>query len=133
MFIFLRQLIQTQDGKILFTLGAIAVAMMIDFLTGTVAAKINPNIDFRSKEGINGILRKICSIALMIFFIPLSILLPNDTGVAFLYVMYVGYLLFELKSILENLNKMGLMSHCLSNLLICLVKNRRISCEQSHD
>ncbi|KIS10046.1 phage holin family protein [Streptococcus equi] len=106
MFIFLRQLIQTQDGKILFTLGAIAVAMMIDFLTGTVAAKINPNIDFRSKEGINGILRKICSIALMIFFIPLSILLPNDTGVAFLYVMYVGYLLFELKSILENLNKM---------------------------
>ncbi|HEL0635530.1 TPA: phage holin family protein [Streptococcus equi subsp. zooepidemicus] len=108
MFIFLRQLIQTQDGKILFTLGAIAVAMMIDFLTGTVAAKINPNIDFRSKEGINGILRKIYSIALMIFFIPLSILLPNDTGVAFLYVMYVGYLLFELKSILENLNKMGI-------------------------
>lgn len=108
MFIFLRQLIQTQDGKILFILGAIAVAMMIDFLTGTVAAKINPNIDFRSKEGINGILRKICSIALMIFFIPLSILLPNDTGVAFLYVMYVGYLLFELKSILENLNKMGI-------------------------
>ncbi|HER9489444.1 MULTISPECIES: phage holin family protein [Streptococcus] len=108
MFIFLRQLIQTQDGKILFTLGAIAVAMMIDFLTGTVAAKINPKIDFRSKEGINGILRKICSITLMIFFIPLSILLPNDTGVAFLYVMYVGYLLFELKSILENLNKMGI-------------------------
>jgi len=108
MFIFLRQLIQTQDGKILFTLGAIAVAMMIDFLTGTVAAKINPNIDFRSKEGINGILRKICSITLMIFFIPLSILLPNDTGVAFLYVMYVGYLLFELKSIIENLNKMGI-------------------------
>lgn len=108
MFIFLRQLIQTQDGKILFTLGAIAIAMMIDFLTGTVAAKINPKIDFRSKEGINGILRKICSITLMIFFIPLSILLPNDTGVAFLYVMYVGYLLFELKSILENLNKMGI-------------------------
>ncbi|CRU21990.1 phage holin family protein [Streptococcus equi] len=108
MFIFLRQLIQTQDGKILFTLGAIAVAMMIDFLTGTVAAKINPNIDFRSKEGINGILRKICSITLMIFFIPLSILLPNDTGVAFLYVMYIGYLLFELKSIIENLNKMGI-------------------------
>ncbi|BBE40553.1 phage holin family protein [Streptococcus dysgalactiae] len=108
MFIFLRQLIQTQDGKILFTLGAIAVAMMIDFLTGTVAAKINPKIDFRSKEGINGILRKICSITMMIFFIPLSILLPNDTGVAFLYVMYVGYLLFELKSILENLNKMGI-------------------------
>ncbi|GFE44513.1 phage holin family protein [Streptococcus canis] len=108
MFIFLRQLIQTQDGKILFTLGAIAVAMMIDFLTGTVAAKINPKIDFRSKEGINGILRKICSITLMIFFIPLSILLPNDTGVAFLYVMYVGYLVFELKSILENLNKMGI-------------------------
>ncbi|PZO93311.1 MAG: holin [Streptococcus pyogenes] len=108
MFMFLRQLIQTQDGKILFTLGAIAVAMMIDFLTGTVAAKINPKINFRSKEGINGILRKICSITLMIFFIPLSILLPNETGVAFLYVMYVGYLLFELKSILENLNKMGI-------------------------
>ncbi|WP_414603505.1 phage holin family protein [Streptococcus equi] len=68
----MRQLIQTQDGKILFTLGAIAVAMMIDFLTGTVAAKLTPTLILGAKR-INGILRKICSIALMIFFIPLSI------------------------------------------------------------
>lgn len=107
-FTFLKNLIATQDGKILFTLGAITIAMMIDFLTGTVAAKINPSIDFRSKEGINGILRKICSVIVMVFFIPVSVLLPGDTGIAFLYVMYLGYLVFELKSILENMAKMGI-------------------------
>ncbi|MBS4750962.1 phage holin family protein [Carnobacteriaceae bacterium zg-ZUI78] len=108
MFEFLRDLIKTQDGAILFILGAIAIAMILDFLTGTVAAKINPKIDFISKKGIDGILRKICSLSLMLFFIPLSVLLPNETGTAALYVLYIGYLAFELKSILENLAKMGI-------------------------
>lgn len=56
---FLRELIETQDAKIFFVLGLIAVAMIIDFLTGTVSAKINKDIIFESQKGINGILRKI--------------------------------------------------------------------------
>ena len=54
----LRDIVNTQDKLIVFTLALIMVAMVIDFLTGTLAARVNPNIDFKSKEGINGILRK---------------------------------------------------------------------------
>ena len=107
MFEFLKSCIATQDGKILFILSLIAGAMVIDFITGTVAAKINPKIDFKSSKGINGILRKLTSIMVMMFFIPVSVLLPNESGVALLYTLYVGYLVFELTSILENMEKMG--------------------------
>lgn len=125
MFDFLKHLVDTQDGLILFILGLIAIAMIFDFLTGTIAAKINPNIEFKSKAGINGILRKISSIVVMIFFIPLSVLLPNDTGVALLYVLYVGYLSFEVTSILENLAKMGVEVNLFEPILQALKKLKK--------
>lgn len=103
----LRSLADTQDEFIVFVLTLIMIAMVIDFLTGTVAAKINPNITFVSKAGINGILRKIASIALLAFCIPLSVLLPEGVGLGTLQVLYLGYLFFELKSILENFEKLG--------------------------
>lgn len=103
---FLRELTGTQDAKIFFILGLIAIAMIIDFLTGTVSAKINQNII--SQKGINGILRKICSMIVMIYFIPVSILIPEGIGIGLVYVLYLGYLMMEIKSILENLKKMGL-------------------------
>lgn len=117
MFDFLKELVGTQDGKILFILALIAGAMIIDFLTGTVAAKINDKIKFVSQKGIDGILRKIVSMIVMVFFIPISILLPNDTGVAMLYTLYLGYLMFELVSILENLKKMGVKVDLFKNFL----------------
>jgi toxin secretion/phage lysis holin len=107
MFEFLRELIKTEDTKILFILGVICIAMVIDFLSGTIAAKINPTIEFKSKAGIDGILRKITSVILLVFFIPVSVLVPNNIGTALLYTLYVGYLIMELQSILENYKKMG--------------------------
>lgn len=122
---FLRELIGTQDTKILFVLGLIAAAMIIDFLTGTVAAKINKNIIFESQKGINGILRKICSMIVMIFFIPVSILLPEGIGIGLIYVLYVGYLVMELKSILENLKKMGIDTSLFNNFVSEVEKNKK--------
>ena len=107
MFEFLRELIKTEDARILFILGVICIAMVIDFLSGTIAAKINPTIEFKSKAGIDGILRKITSVILLVFFIPVSVLVPNNIGTALLYTLYVGYLIMELQSILENYKKMG--------------------------
>lgn len=104
----LRGFVNTQDKLIAFTLTLIMGAMVIDFLTGTLAAKINPKIEFKSKEGINGILRKISSIALLAFCIPLSILLPEGIGLGTLQVLYLGYLFFEMKSVLENFEKLGI-------------------------
>lgn len=107
MFDYFRHFLETEDNAVLFILFLICAAMILDFLTGTVAAKVNPDIEFKSKMGINGILRKIVSVFLLIFFIPMSVIVPGGAGTALLYTLYIGYLMMELKSILENYQKLG--------------------------
>ena len=103
----LRAAIETPEGKVIYILTIICVLMIIDFMTGSIAAWRNPAIKFRSQEGINGILRKLCSIIVLVACIPIAPLVPADAGVAALIVLYVGYLIMEFKSILENLGKLG--------------------------
>ena len=105
MFEFLRELIATEDGLILFLLGLIVAMEIIDFFSGTFAAIISPGIEYQSKVGINGLLRKIQGIILLTVLIPISVLLPEQTGVAFLYTIYVGYLILTFKSLVENYGK----------------------------
>ena len=107
MFTYLRQLTQTDDSKILFILALICGAMILDFASGTLAAWVNPDIEFKSKMGINGIIRKIASIILLVFFIPVSALVPSEIGVATLYTLYLGYLGMEVRSVFENYKKFG--------------------------
>nr|WP_284732901.1 phage holin family protein [Enterococcus faecalis] len=90
------------------SLAMICCAMIIDFLSGVFAAKMNPKIDFQSRIGINGILKKIAALILLIFFIPLAMTIPGNTGTGLLYVLYFGYLLMEIQSILENYQKIGI-------------------------
>lgn len=103
----LRAATETPEGKVIYILAVICVLMIIDFVTGSVAAWRNPSISFQSQEGINGILRKLCSIIVLVACIPIAPLVPADAGVAALIVLYVGYLIMEFKSILENLGKLG--------------------------
>lgn len=124
LFEWLRQFLETDDSKILFILALINMAMIIDFITGTIAAKVNSNIKFNSKAGINGILRKIVSVIVMVFFIPLSVLVPGDMGVALVYTLYIGYLVMELKSIAENLGKMGVDIETLKDIIDLISKNK---------
>ncbi|HEM2744578.1 TPA: phage holin family protein [Streptococcus suis] len=105
MFDFLRDIIDTEDGLILFLLGLIVIMEIVDFLSGTFAAIINPGIEYKSKVGINGLLRKMQGIILLTVLIPMSVLLPEQTGVAFLYAIYVGYLILTFKSLVENYGK----------------------------
>lgn len=121
---FLRNLLQTEDTKILFILALIAISMILDFATGTIAAKINNNIKFESQKGINGILRKICSMIVMIFFIPLSVLVPEGIGTTLVYVLYLGYLVMEVTSVLENLKKMGIDTSLFTNFLKNIEKSK---------
>ena len=107
MFTYLRQLTETDDSKILFILALICGAMILDFASGTLAAWSNPDIEFKSKMGINGIIRKITSIILLVFFIPVSALVPSEIGVATLYTLYLGYLGMEVRSVFENYKKLG--------------------------
>ncbi len=105
MFEFLRHLITTEDGLILFLLSLIVTMEIVDFLSGTLAAIISPDIAYRSKVGINGLLRKMQGVILLTVLIPMSVLLPEQAGVAFLYVIYVGYLILTFKSLVENYGK----------------------------
>lgn len=102
MFEFLRHMIETEDGMVLFLLGLITILEIVDFATGSFAAVINPNIEYKSKVGIIGLFRKVLGIILLLVLIPISVLLPEQTGVAFLYTTYMGYLVLTLKSLVEN-------------------------------
>ena len=56
--------------------------------------------------GINGLLRKILGVLLLMILIPMSVLLPEKTGFAFLYSIYLGYIAFTFQSLIENYRKL---------------------------
>ena len=107
------QLIQEQ--KIIYLLSLLSVAMIIDFISGVYAAKLHKEIT--SKRGINGIIRKVASMILLVFFLPVSLIIPGQTGIALLSVLYLGYLFMEIQSILENYKKIGIDTHYLQKIL----------------
>lgn len=122
MFDFLRELIATEDGLVLFLLSLIVVMEIVDFLSGTFAAMISPDIEYKSKIGINGLIRKMMGIILLTVLIPMSVLLPEQTGVAFLYTIYVGYLILTFKSLVENYGKAKGDTSIFANVILALEK-----------
>ncbi|MHC5267852.1 phage holin family protein [Enterococcus sp. LJL98] len=104
-----------QEQKILYILSLLSIAMVIDFASGTYAAKLNQEIT--SKKGINGIIRKIASMILLVFFLPVAFIIPGQAGLALLSVLYLGYLLMEIQSILENYQKIGIDTKKLQRVL----------------
>lgn len=103
----LSEYVKTQEGKVMYILTMVCVFMAIDFILGSLAAWRNPNIKFRSNEGINGILRKVASLIVLVMCIPVSVLIPSGAGIVTLYILYLGYLIMEFSSIIENLDKLG--------------------------
>lgn len=83
----------------------IGLAMTLDFISGVLAARYTRT--FTSKQGINGLIRKMASLCLLLFFLPLALVIPMKVGIGMLYMFYSGYLWFELHSILENYQKLG--------------------------
>ncbi|REC31775.1 holin [Enterococcus pseudoavium] len=104
-----------QEPRLLSVLALISVAMLLDLLTGVIAAKLTKQIS--SKIGINGILRKIASILLLLFFLPVSSLIPLQAGSILLYAFYVSFLVMELHSIFENYEKMGIATEVFRNFI----------------
>ena len=106
LFNFFRSLIQTEDGLVLYALGLIVILEIVDFASGTFAAIANPEIEYKSKIGINVLIRKILGVLLLMVLIPMSVLLPEKTGFAFLYSIYLGYIAFTFQSLIENYRKL---------------------------
>lgn len=113
-------LVLIQEQKILYILSLLSVAMVIDFISGVYAAKIHQEIT--SKRGINGIIRKIASMILLVFFMPVALIIPGQTGIALLSVLYLGYLFMEIQSILENYQKIGIDTQHFQRILEKLKK-----------
>ena len=103
----LAQAASTTEGKALYILVLICIAMILDFLLGSLAAWRDPSVKFTSGRGIDGILRKLASIIVLVCCIPVSALVPAEAGLAALIVLYLGYLFYELASVIENLERLG--------------------------
>lgn len=106
---------QMKHEKILYLLAVLCIAMVVDFISGCIAAKVT-NV-FSSNQGVNGILRKIAGILLLVLFLPIAGLIPANTGIGLLYVLYSGYLLMELQSILENCQRLGINTQLFQQMM----------------
>ncbi|MFM0584256.1 hypothetical protein P7J61_08900, partial [Streptococcus suis] len=68
------------------------------------------------------LIRKMMGIILLTVLIPMSVLLPEQTGVAFLYTIYVGYLILTFKSLVENYGKAKGDTSIFANVILALEK-----------
>lgn len=91
------------DTKLLYILTLILIANVLDFLLGWLNARFSKQIEFSSSQAIYGISRKIVIFILLVYFIPVAMLVPEPVGIGALLILYTGYLLSELNSILSHL------------------------------
>lgn len=100
----LAQWLETDNTKIIYWLMVILAASTLDFMMGWINAKFNKEVQFSSTVALFGIVKKIVYFMLLVLFIPIALLVPYPVGIAALYVLYTGYLLSELQSVLSHLN-----------------------------
>lgn len=110
-------------GVLLYVILILAVAMVIDYITGMLASKSeaidhpeDPDYGWNSKKGAKGIIKKvgylcIIAVAMMIDYIILNVAASIGIEVAlkafFGIMITVWYLLNEALSIIENAGRMG--------------------------
>ena len=93
------------DTKLIYILALIMIANLIDFSIGWLKARLDPNVKFSSSQAIFGIARKIFLFIMLVIFIPFSLLLPKSLGLTGLYILYMGYLVSEMISIIGHLSE----------------------------
>ena len=103
MFHYMQKWLENDNTKVIYFLVLILIANMIDFSIGWINAKFNTSVAFSSSKAIYGIARKMIMFILCVFFVPISLLVPYPVGIASLYVLFTGYLLSEINSILSHL------------------------------
>ena len=99
----LTRFLESDNTKLIYLLALIGVANIIDFSMGWINAKFNKEVAFSSSKAIFGIARKMLLLILCVYFIPVALLVPEPIGISALYVLYIGYLLSEINSILNHL------------------------------
>lgn len=100
----LNKLLSEDETKIIYVLTLILIANVFDFTLGWTNAKFNVGVTFSTSKAIMGLTRKIALFMLLIFFVPVALLVPYPIGISALYVLYLGYLVSEINSILNHLS-----------------------------
>lgn len=98
---YIRHLIETNDGKMMYLFIILNIAMIFDVISGVISAYLNK--EQQSKLGINGLLRKS-----LIFMVTLLLLLGCaliPQGTAFVVMTLSTLILMEVQSIIENIGK----------------------------
>ena len=86
-------------------LEALIVAMLIDYVSGVLAAYVNPNLALNSQRGFRGICKKI----MILLLVCLAHFMDTATGQAVICTAVIWFFLGnEGLSIVENAAKMGL-------------------------
>ncbi|GGN59260.1 phage holin family protein [Oceanobacillus indicireducens] len=98
----LQRFLESDNTKLIYILALIMGANIIDFTVGWINAKFNPKVDFSSSKAIFGIARKLLLFILLVYSIPVALLMPEPLGISALYVLYFGYLLSEINSVLNH-------------------------------
>lgn len=98
----LSSFLESDNTKLIYILALIMGANIIDFTVGWINAKLNPKIKFSSSKAIYGIARKLLLFVLLIYTIPVALLMPEPLGISALYVLYIGYLVSEINSVLHH-------------------------------
>lgn len=99
---YLQRFLESDDTKLIYILALILSANLIDFTIGWLNAKFNKKVDFSSAKAIFGIARKLILFIVLVYAIPVALLMPEPLGISALYVLYIGYLLSEINSILNH-------------------------------
>lgn len=115
---YLKHMVTTSDGQILFWFGMLTWCMILDWLTGTIIAYISKVAN--SKVGTNGILKKILVFLASLTLIICSIIIPQ--GETFIIATLIGLVVMQLQSIVENFTKVGLKEGDFLSKLIDLLK-----------
>lgn len=100
---YLEHYLRNDNTKLLYLLALILGANILDFTLGYLNAKLNKKVAFRSNKAIMGIIRKVVTFILLIYFIPVSLLVPSPIGIGAIYILFGGYLVSEINSILSHL------------------------------
>ena len=99
---YLQRFLESDNTKLIYILALILTANLIDFTIGWLNAKFNKKVQFSSAKAIFGIARKLVLFIVLVYAIPVALLMPEPLGISALYVLYIGYLLSEINSILNH-------------------------------
>ena len=101
---YLTGLMANHNTKLYLMLVVVIIANCIDFALGVLNAQFNASIAFSTQKAIHGLTRKVGVFCLLVIFLPLALMaLPFEIAVTSYFVLCMGYIFFECKSIMAHL------------------------------